>query len=107
MNDFLKAVHEFDVANPGTHLPVVEGGPPELASVAEGVRGHPADHERLTALAQLKEALVRPHVRTLPAHIDGDVSHNLHPLGVRIGLQVPLLPKSCLKARLTPQAVCT
>jgi len=68
-------------------LPVIQGRAPELASVAECIWRYTADHEGLAALAQLKQGLVRPHVCALPSYIDGDVSHNLHSLGVCIRLQ--------------------
>ena len=69
------------------NLPVVQGGSPELAGVAEGVWRHAADHERLAALAQLEQGLVGPHICALPAHIDGDVPHNFHALRVCICLR--------------------
>ena len=71
----------------GPDLPVVQGRAPQLASVAEGVGRYAADHEGLAALPQLEEALVRPHIRALAAHIDGNVSHNLHPLRICVSLQ--------------------
>lgn len=83
-----------------THLPVVQGRAPQLAGVAEGIGRYAADHERLAALPELEQALVRPHVCALSSHIDGDVSHNLHSLCVCIRLQECLcadsrLPYSC------------
>ena len=62
------------------NLPVVQGGAPQLAGVAEGIGRYAADHEGLAAFPELKEALVRPYVRALSPHIDGDVSHDLHSL---------------------------
>ena len=70
-----------------SNLPIIQGGSPELASVAEGVWRHAADHEGLAALAQLKEGLVGPHICALPAHVDGNVTHNLHALSICIRLQ--------------------
>ena len=42
---------------------------------------------------KLEEALIGPHVSGLPAHIDGDVPHNVDALGVRIRL--PARKQSC------------
>ena len=86
------------------HLfPVVNGVAPKLAVRGEGIRGTARHLFRMTAFVQLEEFRVRPHVRRIQRHVNGNVADDPDALGVGVAAQrLPLPVKFVLNEVLQP-----
>ena len=71
-------------------VPLIKGIAPKLPRLSKGIRRAASHRQRLKLVVKLEHFRMRPRVRRVKSHIDGNISDNLYSALICIGFQ--LLP---------------